>query len=317
MKDRRVFSDIFRLTARPAARACMCLALAASAWAWGLPAAQAQQQTNAAVQMTAVQAQASSEGGWNLRVKGMAAQPDHTVLDVAVSFANQRRPQGAQLAGGDTFLLTDGGTRLLLKRPAEDANVPIANNASMEGQLTFLGAIPVGTQQLTLVVNEGNGEQDTRAPALKLPIAVPPEVQSQLRVHSVGADAAKLAADVRYPVQANNEGGLLVQVQSVQREADRTRLQVSIAFSNRRRPRGTELAGGETFLRTAAGDRLMLQRSADNPKLLIANNEAMVGELVFQGALPADAQGLTLVINDGHSATSTRASALVMALPAP
>lgn len=267
--------------------------------------------------MTAVQAQASSEGGWNLHVKGIAVQPNHTMLDVAASFANQRCPQGAQLAGSDTFLLTDGGTRLLLKRPIEDAKVQIANNATLQEQLTFLGAIPVGTRQLTLVVNAGHGEDDLRAPGLQLPIAVPPQIQSQLHVHSVGADAAHLAADVRYPVQASNEGGLLVQVQSVRREADSTRLQVSIAFSNLRRPRGTELAGGETFLRTAAGDRLMLQRPADNPKLLIGNNETMVGELVFQGTLPAEAKGLTLIINDGYSATSTTASGLVMALPTP
>lgn len=35
MKNHRMYSNIFKLIAKPA-RVCMCGALAASAWAWGL-----------------------------------------------------------------------------------------------------------------------------------------------------------------------------------------------------------------------------------------------------------------------------------------
>ncbi|RRD58281.1 hypothetical protein EII20_03405 [Comamonadaceae bacterium OH2545_COT-014] len=271
----------------------------------------------APAQPVPLQAQTSSQGGWHLRAKSLAAQPDHTVLHLHVSFANQRRPQGAQLANSDTFLLTDHGERLWLKRPDDDRVLQIANNASVEKTLTFLGAIPAGTQHVTLVVNEGNAADSVRGPSLRLPIALPPPLQAQLKVRRVGADPATLDASARYPVQAGNAGGLLVQVQSVHREANHTRLAVSVAYSHRRRPEGTQLAGGETYLRTASGQRFMLQRPPDSPTLPLANNSTFTGDLRFQGVLPADAKGLALVINEGFPADSTRASGMVMALPAP
>lgn len=293
-----------------AAAALLCTTALALPW----PSAHAQPMPAQAVPL---QAQASGESGWHLRAQSLAALPDHTLLRLHVSFANQRRPQGAQLANSDTFLLTDGGERLWLKRPEDDRVVQIANNASVDKTLTFLGAIPVGTRQLTLVVNEGNAANSLRGPSMRLPIDLPAPLQAQLKVHRVGADPAALDASARYPVQAGNAGGLLVQVQSIHREANHTRLAVSVSYSHRRRPQGTQLAGGETYLRTASGQRFMLQRPPDQPTLPLANNSTLTGDLRFQGVLPANAQGLTLVINEGFPADSTRASGMVMALPAP
>lgn len=283
------------------------LALAMLLWplAWAQPAD--------AVRVWPLTAQADNGSGLSVQVNGLALHEDHTVLHVAVAFANPRRPDGAQLASHDTLLLTDAGDRLMLRRPSASPELPIDNNASMEGELTFLGALPVGTETVTLVINDGNLPGHSVGPGLHLPIALPAEVQAQLKVHSArGGDAG----EARYPVQAGNDGGLIVQVKALQRDANTTRLAVSVSYANRLRPKGTHLAARDTYLQTGDGQKFMLQRLQDNPQLHVASGDTVVGELVFQGVVPADAAGLRLVINDGNLAGHSVGSGLTFALPA-
>lgn len=283
----------------------------ASALALGVAASHAQPASGA---ITAVSAPAGNAGGLNVQVKGIGLQDAHTVLQVAVSFANQRRPDGAKLAHRESFLLTDAGERLMLKRPDTEPTLPIANNATMEGELTFIGALPIGTKAVTLVLNADGSPTHSQGPTLNVPVELPAQLQSQLKVASVTKGDAQQA---RYPVQATSGGGLMMQVQSVTQAANSTKLQVAVGFSNMRRPNGTNLAGRETYLKTASGKKLMLQRLQDNPQLTIANNGMLTGELTFQGEASASDYPLTLVINEGSDANATTAAGLTMQLPAP
>ena len=254
------------------------------------------------------------ESGLTVRLTGITAHEDYTSLDVAISFANARRPAGIELAQVESLLQTDLGDRLMVQRAGADDHLPIANNATLEGTLNFQGALPQGTGKLTLILNEGRSANHSGAPTLEMDIPLPAGAHSAVSSVSHG-----LTENSRYPVQASNEGGLTVQVKSLRSEAGNTHLDVSMAFSSQRRPDGAELAGasGGTYLRVNGSDKLPLQSRADNPTLHIANHDAVRGELIFQGSIPADAQSLELVINDEQSATHSRAPGLIVPLPLP
>lgn len=254
----------------------------------------------------------NSEGGINVHVKNITLHEDHTGLQIAVSFTNPRRPQGIELAGRETFLQTPSGDKLMLQRKSNDDTLAIANNANLEGDLNFQGALPKGTDSLTLVLNDGGSSNHSRHPGFELAIPLPADLPATVTSVSKG-----LAQGASYPVQGDNGAGLLAHIKSVRSEGNTTRLNGTFSFSNLRRPAGAKLAGAKTFLRINGTINLPLQAPADNPELLVKNHDALSGELIFQGHIPADAQTLELVINDGRPANSSQTPGLTLPLPLP
>lgn len=95
----------------------------------------------------------------------MTISDDATVLGVVLSFDSQATNY-VELAGGDTFLAYGDDQRLHLRQIADNPYLRISNGQSLTGELVFPGAIPAGTEEVSLVFNDGNDGSDTSAPGL-------------------------------------------------------------------------------------------------------------------------------------------------------
>ncbi|AVP57197.1 DUF4352 domain-containing protein [Pulveribacter suum] len=109
--------------------------------------------------------QGVAPAGVTVRVKGIELGSDATVLDVSISFAN-RITDSTMLALADTFLEDEGGARLHIKRPDGNRDITIREGQTLDGQLVFLGSVPVTARKLRLVFNDGNDGDNIVAPGL-------------------------------------------------------------------------------------------------------------------------------------------------------
>lgn len=126
----------------------------------------------AAVRHVAVNVQAAAPAGLTVRVKAVEMSEDATLLTVSASFSS-RFAHATTLAGTDTFLRDAAGQQLMLKRPADNPQLMIRSNDTMEGTLVFLGSVPADAKEITLVVNQGNQPDDITGPGMtiKLPLS--------------------------------------------------------------------------------------------------------------------------------------------------
>lgn len=126
----------------------------------------------AAVRHVAVNVQGAAAAGLTVRVKAVEMSEDATLLTISASFSS-RFAHATTLAGTDTFLRDAAGNQLMLKRPADNQQLMIRSNDTMEGKLVFLGSVPADAKEITLVINQGNQPDDITGPGLtiKLPLS--------------------------------------------------------------------------------------------------------------------------------------------------
>lgn len=115
--------------------------------------------------------QGVAPAGLTVRIKGVEIGGDATVLDVSVSFAN-RITNSTMLALADTYLEDESGARLHIKRPENNRDITLREGETLEGQLVFMGSVPVSARAVKLVFNDGNDGDNIVAPGLtiKLPL---------------------------------------------------------------------------------------------------------------------------------------------------
>lgn len=104
-------------------------------------------------------------------------------------------------------------------------------------------------------------------------------------------------------VQGVTDVGATVRVKSVDLGEDATIVDVSISFASNM-THNVDMATEDTFIETPNGQRLMLKKPEGNPRMTIADGDTMEGRLVFLGTVPADAQSISLVFNEGSSSDS-------------
>lgn len=118
-----------------------------------------------------LQVQGTARLGLTVRVKSVELGEDATVLTISASYAS-RAASYTKLAAVDTYLKDPAGNRMMLKRPPENPDLKIVDGDTMEGKLVFLGSVPPGTTELTLVLNDGSESDNSIGPGLsiKLPL---------------------------------------------------------------------------------------------------------------------------------------------------
>ncbi len=104
-------------------------------------------------------------------------------------------------------------------------------------------------------------------------------------------------------VQGVTEVGATVRVKSVDLAEDATVLEVSISFASKM-TNNVQMATDPTYIQLPGGEKLMLKAPEGNPNMNIVNGETMNGRLVFMGAVPRDAQKITVVFNEGSTSDS-------------
>ena len=104
-------------------------------------------------------------------------------------------------------------------------------------------------------------------------------------------------------IQGVTEVGATVRVKSVDLAEDATVLDVSISFAGKATG-NVEMATNPTYIELSNGQKLMLKAPEGNPNMNIVNGDTMNGRLVFMGAVPRDAQKITVVFNEGSSSDS-------------
>ena len=110
--------------------------------------------------------------------------------------------------------------------------------------------------------------------------------------------APEAGRKVAVNAQASSPMGLTVRVKQVELAADATILTVSISLGGDQTI-FTSLVDANTYLLDEAGNRLMPKLPEDNRFLRVRKGETLEGELVFMGALPANARQVEWVINEG------------------
>ena len=117
--------------------------------------------------------QGVASAGLTVRVKAIEMGEDATILTVSASFGS-RETNFTNLAETNTFLADPAGNRLMLRPPEDNRYLRIVTGDTMEGKLVFLGAVPPGTPQLRLVINEGHTPEDTSGPGLSIALPLQP-----------------------------------------------------------------------------------------------------------------------------------------------
>lgn len=115
-------------------------------------------------------------------------------------------------------------------------------------------------------------------------------------------------------VQGVSEVGATVRVKNVDLAEDATVLDVSISFASNM-TNSVEMASGATYLELANGQKLRLKTPEGDPNMRINNGDTMNGRLVFMGAVPRDAQKVSLVFNEGHTSDSIIGPFLRLEIP--
>ena len=126
--------------------------------------------------------------------------------------------------------------------------------------------------------------------------------------------APEAGRKVAVNAQASSPMGLTVRVKQVELAADATILTVSISLGGDQTI-FTSLVDANTYLLDEAGNRLMPKLPEDNRFLRVRKGEPLEGELVFMGALPANARQVELVINEGNAPDNTSGPGLKLSLP--
>jgi hypothetical protein len=110
--------------------------------------------------------------------------------------------------------------------------------------------------------------------------------------------------------------GLMVQVKSVKLGEDATTVRLLASFDsqqtnfiNMNDDENAYLAWGD-----APEQRLHMRMVGENKWMRVANGQTMEGDLVFPGAVPKDAERLTLVFNPGQSGDDTNAPGVTIPL---
>ena len=111
--------------------------------------------------------------GVTVRVKSVELGPDATILDVSVSYSSNRASY-VDMADTESFLQTETGERLMLKRPDDNRDLRIADGATMDGKLVFLGRVPAEAGQVRLVFNDGNTGDNSIGPGMNILIPLKP-----------------------------------------------------------------------------------------------------------------------------------------------
>ena len=126
--------------------------------------------------------------------------------------------------------------------------------------------------------------------------------------------APEAGRKVAVNAQASSPMGLTVRVKQVELAADATILTVSISLGGDQTI-FTSLVDANTYLLDEAGNRLMPKLPEDNRFLRVRKGETLEGELVFMGALPANARQVEWVINEGNAPDYTSVPVLKLSLP--
>ena len=116
-----------------------------------------------------VDVQGVTEVGATVRVKNVDLAEDATILDVSISFASDMT-NSVQMASEATYVELPNGQKLRLKPPEGNPYMTIAKGDTMNGRLVFMGAVPAGVNQISVVFNEGSTSDSIIGPFLRMTI---------------------------------------------------------------------------------------------------------------------------------------------------
>jgi hypothetical protein len=116
-----------------------------------------------------VDVQGVTDVGATVRVKNVDLAEDATIVDVSISFSSNMT-NNVKMASNDTYIETPSGQKLMLKPPEGNPNMNIVKGDTMNGRLVFMGAVPRGAQQISLVFNEGSSSDSIIGPFLRMTI---------------------------------------------------------------------------------------------------------------------------------------------------
>ena len=116
-----------------------------------------------------VNVQGVTDVGATVRVKNVDLAEDATVLDVSISFASDMT-NSVQMASEATYVELPNGQKLRLKPPEGNPYMTIAKGDTMNGRLVFMGAVPAGVNQISVVFNEGSTSDSIIGPFLRMTI---------------------------------------------------------------------------------------------------------------------------------------------------
>lgn len=176
----------------------------------------------------------------------------------------------------------------------------------------WLGACSKGPQTHDATQQQAAAQQQEQPAADAAPA---PVAQSGVQANEMAAAPAPAPGRiVAVDAQAVSPLGLTVRVKQVELAADATVLSVSLSLGGDKTI-FTSLTAGETYLRDEAGNKIMIKAPADNPHLRVRKGETLEGQLVFMGALPANARQVEWVINEGHAPDDDSGPGLTLNLP--
>ena len=116
-----------------------------------------------------VDVQGVTDVGATVRVKNVDLAEDATILDVSISFASDMT-NNVQMATNATYIELPNGQKLRLKPPEGNPNMNIVKGDTMNGRLVFMGAVPAGVNQISVVFNEGSTSDSIIGPFLRMTI---------------------------------------------------------------------------------------------------------------------------------------------------
>ena len=112
--------------------------------------------------------QISVPEGVTLMVKKITVGTDATIVNVLLSYDGDST--SVDMTSDPTYLELPDGQRLFLRPIKDNPELEIEEGQSLQGDLVFPGAVPAGTESVTLVMNEGNDGDDIAAPGIVLPL---------------------------------------------------------------------------------------------------------------------------------------------------
>jgi len=151
---------------------------------------------------------------------------------------------------------------------------------------------------------------DKAAPAQE----VSAEAQAQAASGTAVTAQPRQTRTVPVDIQGVTDVGATVRVKNVDLAEDATIIDVSISFGGDR-TNNVQMASSETYVELPNGQRLMLKPPEGNPNMNIVKGDTMNGRLVFMGAVPRDAQQISLVFNEGSSSDSIIGPFLRLTIP--
>ncbi len=116
-----------------------------------------------------VDVQMAHPGGVVLQVNSVRSSGERTLVDVLVM---NGRPRDAALAGGrdSTYILDDGGQKLLLVKSSTNPALTVAPGQTMAGQLVFGGSLGSGNAMLVLNGQSDAGNVNASGPRFDVPL---------------------------------------------------------------------------------------------------------------------------------------------------